>query len=601
MIEFPPNPSTIKPNAASETAAVGDTKALAQQTIQAQVVAVRALPQQAQKQLYEILLQAKVSSSGSVDQSLFQSPTTSKYTQSPITQINQAVLQSLQQGQTLQIKTQAHFPLPVATQVLASLSIGKGIEIKAVEPPPLQSQSIALKQLVPQQQSIGAVLGNALDLLANKPDTLQKLPPNLQMQLKKLIASVPSIKELTKADTVQQAFKDSGISFEAKLTKLAQDQHQSQEKSLAANKFGVGETLKVLSKRLIQGNITNTAEQSQSKDSTDNTSLDSSKKARPNQILNSESIATSKERLQPLNSDLKQQLFSLQKALQHVSKQEASKADNKPPGMPAEFTNKNNAQGLNTTTSQPDELTKFKKITLENSAAQAAKEPNSSNAKPNTPQSHHSLKHYQTQSSVASAQQGIANSSEQLLLPPLPGQVQIQAQPKITPTIKGNEMADALVSILLKQVKGAIARVTLHQMASQTQRQEGQTGNMLLSFELPFIHNNQANVIQFKIEEELEKKQSGEKQQEKRWVVQMGFDIEGLGPMLCQINLIRHSASVAFWAEWENTLSHTKAHFDYLQTALQDMGLKVEQLQGHLGIPNEEKARLTNQLVDIKT
>ena len=50
MIELPPNPSTIKPTAASETATVGDAKALAQQTIQAQVVAVRALPQQASQQ-----------------------------------------------------------------------------------------------------------------------------------------------------------------------------------------------------------------------------------------------------------------------------------------------------------------------------------------------------------------------------------------------------------------------------------------------------------------------------------------------------------------------------------------------------------------------
>ena len=636
MIELPPNPSTIKPTAASETATVGDAKALAQQTIQAQVVAVRALPQQAsqqaaaqaQKQLYEILLQAKVSNSGSIDQSLFQSTTTTKFAQSPITQVTQAVLQSLQQGKTLQIKTQAQFPLPLSTQVLANLSISKGIVIKAVQPPlATLPQAIALKQLVPQQQSMGAIISNAVNLLLNKPDTIQKLTPDLQIQLRSLMSNVPSLRELTKPDGVQKAIQNSGISFEAKLNTLSQDQKLNQQSHPTADKLGVGETLKVLSKRLMQANSSDNASATSRKTSVNGEDVQTGEKARTNQIPNGDSNSVSKERFLSINADLKQQLYALQKALQQApqletAKQEGTKpegtnpegtkpealkqvavkqgefkSDNNSTIKSAEFGNKNNGEGVKITSpaNKPDDITNLKKIIAENGTR-----------KPSSPIHHHAVKHYQTQTpapttTVTTTAERVTSTSETLLLPPLPGQIQVQAQPQVSPTIKGNEMADALVSILLKQVKGAIARVTLHQMASQTQRQEGQTGNTLLSFELPFLHNNQANVMQFKIEEELEQKKPGEKQQEKRWVVQMGFDIEGLGPMLCQINLVKHSASVSFWAEWENTLSHTKAHVDYLQTALQEMGLKVEKLQGHLGIPTKEKARLTNQLVDIKT
>ena len=162
-------------------------------------------------------------------------------------------------------------------------------------------------------------------------------------------------------------------------------------------------------------------------------------------------------------------------------------------------------------------------------------------------------------------------------------------------------MADALVSVLLKQVKGALSRITLHQLASQPRSPDPAAPQPLLSFELPVLHQGQVQVFQFVIEEQEARTEQDGNNTGKRWVVQMAFDIEGLGPMLCQISMLGRSASVAFWAEWENTLQHTRSHFEYLQNVLTDMGLRVEKLQGHLGMPKSEQAILRNQLVDIRT
>ena len=81
----------------------------------------------------------------------------------------------------------------------------------------------------------------------------------------------------------------------------------------------------------------------------------------------------------------------------------------------------------------------------------------------------------------------------------------------------------------------------------------------------------------------------------------MGFDIEGLGPMFCQLSLTGKSMAVNFWAAWEQTLSNTKAHFQFLEEALQGMGIRVEKIQAQLGMPELDKTGVRNQLVDIKT
>jgi hypothetical protein len=162
-------------------------------------------------------------------------------------------------------------------------------------------------------------------------------------------------------------------------------------------------------------------------------------------------------------------------------------------------------------------------------------------------------------------------------------------------------MADAIVNILLKQVRGALARMTLHQLTSSAQKQDS-NAQPTLSFEIPFLHAGQVEMFQFKIEQESQTEQERrDKSLTKRWQVQLGFDIEGLGPMFCQLSLAGNNMAVTFWAAWENTLAQTKAHFNFLEQALTDMGIHVEKMQGHLGIPENDRTGVRNQLVDIKT
>ena len=187
------------------------------------------------------------------------------------------------------------------------------------------------------------------------------------------------------------------------------------------------------------------------------------------------------------------------------------------------------------------------------------------------------------------------------LIPPLPGQVVVQAQARSRPPLKDGDMADAIVKTLLAQVRGALARVTLHQLSSHSNRQDSPTPTSL-SFEIPFLHQQQINVFQFRIDEETPQQEEQEKKSHtKRWVVQLGFDIEGLGPMFCQLSLTGKAMAVQFWAAWENTLNNTKAHFGCLEKSLQDMGISVEKIQAQLGMPEIDRTGVRNQLVDVKT
>lgn len=576
MIELPPNQPSAKPNAVTETSAANLAKQQVSETIRAVVVKVQAEQSAgtSQKPVYDILLQAKLADPAK------NQPLTPKtgLAATPITQITPNILQALQQGQTLLIKTQAKFPLPLAAQILATVSTASGIVLKTIIPPTQAQTQVtthaelsALKQLVPQQQGLTPLLSNLLALTENRQQALVKLPPQAQTQIKQLAQLIPQLSELKQSDILQKTVQNSGIFLEAKIKALVQELQNpsiaTKIEPLSQNQVrttnNLGETLKLLAQRILQSN---------------------ENAGKPKTITQQNAIPSSsiaKTLSEVLNQDIKQTLNNLRQSLEGAQQKANPSTTQVNPAAPSKM----------------DDLTLLKKAVTDSTPPRAAETRTDTTTKP----IHNAIRHYSASAMQSMTPESGKTFTEQILLPPLPGQITVQPQARATPTMKNNEMADALVAILLKQVKGALARVTLHQVASQSQRQDGSPAPQVLSFEIPFIHNHQASVFQFRIEEELAESHGKEKQLEKRWVVQMGFDIEGLGPMLCQISLVKSSASVSFWAEWENTLAHTKAHFDYLENTLKDMGLRVDKLQGHLGIPKADKTALSNQLVDIKT
>lgn len=190
--------------------------------------------------------------------------------------------------------------------------------------------------------------------------------------------------------------------------------------------------------------------------------------------------------------------------------------------------------------------------------------------------------------------------------PPLPGRINIQAQ-SIRPRLMSKDsLADALISVLIKQTKEATSRVNLHQltsMADMSRTDAGQQQPTALSFELPILQGNELSLFQFRLFEETEdgaKKESADGK-EKKWVVHMGFDLEGLGPMYCQITLIGVGASVTFWAEEKATVSRSRRYLDSLSKNLHKLGVVVKEIQCVEGSPPHDQSGIKQSLIDIET
>lgn len=189
--------------------------------------------------------------------------------------------------------------------------------------------------------------------------------------------------------------------------------------------------------------------------------------------------------------------------------------------------------------------------------------------------------------------------------PPLPGKINIQPQ-LIRPNLSANEsLADALISVLIKHTREATSRMNLHQLTSMADMSRGDGGpqQTALSFELPILQGTYLALFQFRIWEEDEHsgKEKSENDKDKKWVVHMGFDLEGLGPMYCQISLIGVSASVTFWAEHKQTVEHSKQHIKSLRENLSNLGVTVKDIHCLEGSPPTDQSGIKQTLIDIET
>ena len=617
MIDLPGTPGAGNSASAPGTKSVAEIKSAAglarhqvSQAIQAVVLEAK-LTQEAgstSKAVYEILLRASAAPgtapplTASGDGT---APPTNQPTANPLTQITTQAINALRLGQTLLIKTNGEISLPPGTQLLASVSTNKGVVINRVLPAQLAATlNQALRELVPQQQSMSPLF-QTLEQLVNSSAS-PKINNAVVTLTASLLQLLPKLEQLKTAEQVRQAISNSGLFLENKILKSIQQQPPGNSKP-AGNQPSqpLTDGLKQLSSRMKEA-----------------VGLKEASGATKNVA---ESVQTAKPDLARLvQGDVKQLLQQLQGKLeqQQVSARPSNNATNtatnanaitnevpKPLGTESKPTGSDvankSADGkslpVNALKNQADSTYRSLDSTADRAPGMRSTDSVRHDASnliqrtaANKVQGYNAI-----QSNTPATDPGARTALETFILPPLPGNIPLQPQPRTRHS--AGDMADALVSILLKQVKGAISRVTLHQLASQPRSQDPGAPQPLLSFELPILHQGQVQIFQFLIEEEETQSEQSEKQMGKRWVVQMAFDVEGLGPMLCQISMLGQSASVSFWAEWENTLEHTRNHFDYLQSVLTEMGLRVEKLQGHLGIPKSEQAILKNQLVDIRT
>ncbi|WP_179692242.1 flagellar hook-length control protein FliK [Pseudomonas moraviensis] len=162
---------------------------------------------------------------------------------------------------------------------------------------------------------------------------------------------------------------------------------------------------------------------------------------------------------------------------------------------------------------------------------------------------------------------------------------------------------------LLRLAAAAVSRLQSHQLSSLEQTGVTDDGRLLSTWQLEIPMRNLQDIVplqvKFQREEAPEKQEANEQRRDERepkqqlWRVDLAFDMEPLGPMQIQAQLISGSLSSQLWAERPYTASLIESNLTALRQRLLDCGLNVGDLDCHLGTPPQGiQTRLEHRWVD---
>ncbi|MPQ65878.1 MULTISPECIES: flagellar hook-length control protein FliK [unclassified Pseudomonas] len=160
---------------------------------------------------------------------------------------------------------------------------------------------------------------------------------------------------------------------------------------------------------------------------------------------------------------------------------------------------------------------------------------------------------------------------------------------------------------LLRLAAAAVSRLQSHQLSSLEQTGRTPEGNLQTTWQLEIPMRNLQDIVplQIKIQHEEkepppeQEKREKREQKEQLWRVELAFDLEPLGPLQVQAQLVRGSLSSQLWAERPYTASLIASQLGELRERLRASGLNVSDLDCHQGTPPQGKqTRLDQRWVD---
>ncbi|VVN08652.1 hypothetical protein PS662_03730 [Pseudomonas fluorescens] len=161
---------------------------------------------------------------------------------------------------------------------------------------------------------------------------------------------------------------------------------------------------------------------------------------------------------------------------------------------------------------------------------------------------------------------------------------------------------------LLRLAAAAVSRLQSHQLSSLEQTGVTDDGRLMSTWQLEIPMRNLQDIVplqvKFQREEAPEKDEPHERRDEREpkqqlWRVELAFDMEPLGPLQIQAQLIQGSLSSQLWAERPYTASLIESNLAALRERLLTCGLNVGDLDCHLGTPPQgPKTRLEQRWVD---
>jgi hypothetical protein len=150
---------------------------------------------------------------------------------------------------------------------------------------------------------------------------------------------------------------------------------------------------------------------------------------------------------------------------------------------------------------------------------------------------------------------------------------------------------------LLKLAAGAMSRLQSHQLGGLEQTRTTAEGTQVTTWQLEIPMRNAHDIVPLQVkvqredtpqrDENPEAAAQENKEKEKLWRVELAFDLEPLGPLQVQAQLIAGSLSSQMWAEREGSAELIAGELDNLRARLVACGLNVKELACNRGVPTQ--------------
>jgi hypothetical protein len=187
--------------------------------------------------------------------------------------------------------------------------------------------------------------------------------------------------------------------------------------------------------------------------------------------------------------------------------------------------------------------------------------------------------------------------------PPRRGAVP-RAQPAAAPLLGADASPREVLRTLLSETDGALARLSLAQLASAPADRPGGAGRSDppaapgWTFEVPLVAEGRTSIAQIEIRRE-ESRQGTAAEAAPGWCVRFSIDVEPVGPVHAVLTLRGADLSVSLWAERPATAALLQAEGGGFAALLADQDLTLERLfvrSGRPDAPPEPVRHLVNRV-----
>lgn len=158
---------------------------------------------------------------------------------------------------------------------------------------------------------------------------------------------------------------------------------------------------------------------------------------------------------------------------------------------------------------------------------------------------------------------------------------------------------------MLKLIAGMLNRIQFNQANSLLQAQVNADAAATQSWnmELPYLHEQQIQTLQLRIDQHQAKQQKSKKdqtEQQRSWTIELSFDFEGIGPLHIKAELTPPRLKTELWVANSAAKELITEEQELFVRRLKDAGLEVEQPTCRVGTPERKhKAHIKQGLVDI--